>query len=147
MPSPDELSQADILGILCRAPAAEVKTFADALLPDLGPVEVLYNRTGLVMQPMRDPAQGALFYLGEVLVSEAHIRLTGAAGCPEGYAACLGRDLQQALAIALLDAAAVGGLARERLGAFVAQQTAVLAAADEVLLRQVEATRAEMETF
>jgi alpha-D-ribose 1-methylphosphonate 5-triphosphate synthase subunit PhnG len=122
----------------------KVKAFADGLLPTLEPVEVLENRTGLVMLPMNDPVQGISFYLGEVLVSEAHVRIAG--GQAEGYAACLGRDLQQALALALIDAANAltpGGSHC----CFLAQMTSVVDEADRLLLSQVEATRVEMETF
>jgi alpha-D-ribose 1-methylphosphonate 5-triphosphate synthase subunit PhnG len=137
------LDQSEYLSILSRSPAAEVKQFADAIIPSLGPIQVLYNRTGLAMAPMRDSAQGTAFYLGEALIAEAHVRL----GKAEGYGACLGRDLEQALAIALLDAAIVAGMARERIRAFIQQQAAAQAEADGRLLQQVEATRVELETF
>jgi alpha-D-ribose 1-methylphosphonate 5-triphosphate synthase subunit PhnG len=132
-----------MLSVLARVPAETVKQFAEELLPELGTVDVLTNRTGLVMLPMHDTAQGTAFYLGEVLVSEAHVRLDQA----EGYAACLGRDLQQALAIALLDAAYTGGLARSSITAFVAAQAEQQAQADTQRLRHVAATRVNMETF
>jgi alpha-D-ribose 1-methylphosphonate 5-triphosphate synthase subunit PhnG len=134
---------ASVLTTLTHAPADAVKDFADALLPDLGQVEVLTNRTGLVMLPYTDSAQGTVFHLGEVLVSEAHVRLGGA----EGYGMVTGRDLVQALAVAVLDAALRAGLHAERITAFVAQQAAQQAADDERLLRAVETTRVEMETF
>lgn len=138
-------AQSAWLTVLNRAPAEEVKAFTEGLLPELEPfgLEVLENRTGLVMLPGQDTAQGAYFHLGEVLVSEARVRL----GEVEGYTVCLGRDLEQALAVAILDAAMQGGLHAERIATFVAQQRAEQEAADLRLLRQVEATRVEMETF
>ncbi|NTU84967.1 MAG: phosphonate C-P lyase system protein PhnG [Chloroflexales bacterium] len=135
--------QPDYLSTLSRSPAAAVKDFAEELLPRLGAVEVLANRTGLVMVPMRDTAQGAAFYLGEVLLAEARVRV----GDAEGYGACLGRDLTQALAIALLDAALTAGIHQERIAAFVQAQAAELAAAEQALSSQIEATRVELETF
>lgn len=137
------LEQAAYLSVLTRAPSDEVKQFAEALIPSLGPIDVLQNRTGLVMLPMTDPVEGGLFYLGEVLVAEAQVRLMGA----EGYAACMGRDLEQALAIALIDAAYTAGVAQESIAHFVAEQARRLDEADRDLLRLVEATRVEMETF
>lgn len=137
------MNQSDYLSILSRAPAQAVKDLAEALIPELGPIEVLRNRTGLVMLPMNDAVTGTTFYLGEVLVAEAHVRAAGA----EGYAACLGRDLHQALAIALLDAAYAGGRATERIGAFVQAQAAALAEDDARLLHEVAATRVDLETF
>lgn len=137
------MNQSDYLSVLARAPAGDVKSFAEMLIPELDAIEVLRNRTGLVMLPMRDTAQGALFYVGEALVAEAHVRIAGG----EGYAACLGRDLEQALAIALIDAAMTAGIAHERIVAFVSQQQVALAAADAALLAQVAQTKVEMETF
>lgn len=139
----DSIDRSTCLSALCRAPAAEVKQFVDDLIPELGPIEVLQNRTGLVMLPMEEPVQGVAFYLGEVLIAEARVRL----GEAEGYAACLGRDVEQALAMALIDAANTAGRAQDKIAPFVAAQAARLQAADERLLRQVEATRVEMETF
>ncbi|MER3482332.1 MAG: phosphonate C-P lyase system protein PhnG [Meiothermus sp.] len=138
-------AQSTWLTVLNRAPAEEVKAFAEGLLPELEPcgLEVLENRTGLVMLPGQDTAQGASFHLGEVLVSEARVKL----GEVEGYTVCLGRDLEQALAVAILDAAMQGGPHTEQIATFVARQRAEQEAADLRLLRQVEATRVEMETF
>lgn len=138
-----ELTQAELLSVLSRAPAALVKSLAEALLPHLAPVTVVQNRSGLVMLPLHEPVQGETFYLGEVLVAEARVRAGGA----EGYGACLGRDLEQALAIALLDAAFSAGMARAEIAAFTREQAAALSAADEQLLRQVAATRVDLETF
>src|SRR5262245_30942780 len=135
--------QSDYLSILSRAPADDVKRFVDSLIPALGPIEVVGNRTGLVMVPTTDPAQGAAFYLGEVLVAEAHVRL----GDAEGYAACLVRDREQAVAIALIDAAIVAGRAREQIAPFILAQSAALDQAAQRLREQLEATRVEMETF
>lgn len=139
----DTTSQQHYLSILSRAVVDEVKHFADTLIPLLDTIEVVSNRTGLVMVPMMDSAQGATFYLGEVLIAEAHVRV----GDAEGYGACLGRDLEQALAMALIDAAVVAGTAREQIEAFIRVQADLLDAAERTLMEQIEATRVEMETF
>jgi len=133
------------LSVLARADAEEVKAFVEGLLPGLEAygLEVLENRTGLVMLPAIDSAQGTCFHLGEVLVAESWVRLAGV----EGYAVCLGRDLEQSLAVAILDAALQAGLEAEVIGHFVRQQEEVLNAADLELARWVESTRVEMETF
>lgn len=138
------MSQSHLLTTLTHAPADAVKLFADALIPELGDVQVLVNRTGLVMLPYTDSAYGTRFHLGEVLVSESRVRIGQGA---EGYAACLGRDLEQSLAIALIDAAMQAGIAAERITTFIDAQAAAQRDADELLLRQVEATRVELETF
>ncbi len=137
-------TQSQSLTLLTHAPAQPVKDLAEVLLPLLGDVTVLVNRTGLVMLPYTDTATGTRFHLGEVLVSESRVRIeTGA----EGYAVCMGRDLEQSMAIALLDAALQAGIHTAHIETFLAEQEANQHAADDLLLRQVEATRVEMETF
>lgn len=137
-------TQGQILTVLTHAPADAVKAIAEEILPHLGEVTVLLNRTGLVMLPYTDSAQGTIFHLGEVLVSEAHLRLESG---QDGYALVTGRDLVQAVAIAVLDAALQGQVMTEQIMAFVREQAALQAKADEDLLRLVETTRVEMETF
>jgi len=137
-----EFDHARLLSVLARADAARLTAFAEALLPALGPVEVVQSRTGLVMLPMRDTVQGTDFHLGEVLVAEAHLR----AGTAEGYGMVVGRDLQRAMAMAVVDAAASLALTPEIL-AFLRQEASAAAAADDARLRDVEATRVNMETF
>lgn len=128
------------LEVLARAAPARLKAAAEALLPSLGAVEVLVNRTGLVMLPMRDTVKGTDFHLGEVLVAEAHLRTSAGA---EGYGMVIGRDLERAMAMAVLDAAGDDpAVAR-----LVAEEARAQAAADRETLRAVEATRVEMETF
>lgn len=131
-----------LLDVLARADADRLAALAEAVLPGLGPVEVVQSRTGLVMLPMRDTVQGTDFHLGEVLVAEAHIRAAGT----EGYGMVLGRDLTRAMAMAVVDAAASLGQTPE-IRAFLHREAALQSATDEARLREVEATRVEMETF
>jgi len=77
------------------------------------------------------------------LVAEARVRIDE----QEGYGCVLGRDLQQALAVAVLDTAVQANLYRDEIMTFVHAEAQAQAAAEEDLLRQVEATRVEMETF
>lgn len=137
------MDPSELLSTLSRADAGAVKAFAEDLLPSLGDVEVLANRTGLAMLPLRESAQGATFYVGEVLLAEAHVRAAGA----EGYAACLGRDLQQALALALIDAAGRAGVAGPAILAFAQAQAAAIEAEEAALEREVGRTRVDLETF
>ena len=132
-----------LLSVLARADDAPMKALAERLLPGLGEVEVLASRTGLVMQPLRDPVQEVDFHLGEVLVAEAHIRAAGV----EGYGMVTGRDMERAMAMAVLDAAWSSGAARAAVADFVARQSARQEADDTARMRAVEATRVDMETF
>lgn len=129
------------LSTLARCAPDRLKAMAETVLPRLGTVEVVQSRTGLVMLPLRDTVQGTDFFLGEVLVAEAHIRAAGV----EGYGMVTGRDLERAMAMAVLDAGRALGL--PGVMAFATAEARALADADAALLRRVEATRVTMETF
>ncbi|WP_286196925.1 phosphonate C-P lyase system protein PhnG [Tropicibacter sp. R15_0] len=131
------------LDVLARAAPDKLKHFAETLIGDLGEIDVLKSRTGLVMLPMRDTAQGTVFHLGEVLVSEAHIR----AGDLQGYGMRRGHDLEAAMAMALVDLALQSDVQSEACAAFCDQTAKDQAAEDRETLRRVEATRVNMETF
>ena len=131
------------LGVLARADAARLKRFAETLLPHIDDIDVIQSRTGLVMLPMRDTAQGVAFHLGEVLMSEAHIRV----GATDGYGMRCGHDLEAAMAMALVDVALRLGLQADQCRAFCADAQAELEAADADVLARVAATRVDMETF
>jgi alpha-D-ribose 1-methylphosphonate 5-triphosphate synthase subunit PhnG len=144
----DFKEQSTYLSVLAAAPAEQVKLFVDDLLAHLPPVQVLQNRTGLAMLPYADGVKGAAFHLGEVLLAEAHVQVAE----QEGYGACLGNDLVQALALAILDAVLQSHAASlTALHAPVIDFVTTLATeqtlADDALLRKVEATRVELETF
>lgn len=132
-----------MLSTLARADATRLKAFAEPLIADLPGIEVLENRTGLVMLPMRDTAQGTHFHLGEVLMSEARI----SAGGQEGYGMRRGRDLEAAMAMALVDLAVALGVSLPDCADFVDAEAQAQADADGDTLRRVEATRVDMETF
>lgn len=132
------------LGILARARPELLKALAETLLEGMGEISVITNRTGLVMVPMRDTVENVDFHLGEVLVSEAHI--TDAAGYV-GYGMVTGRDLERAMAMAVVDLR-IASLGEEpALADFLSEQRDHQTAEDTARMRQVEATRVEMETF
>jgi alpha-D-ribose 1-methylphosphonate 5-triphosphate synthase subunit PhnG len=148
--------QAQALSTLSSVPAQTLKQFTDELLADLEvlnvQIEVLENRTGLVMLPAQDNAHGTKFFLGEVLVSEARVLVDGV----EGYGACLGRDLEQSLAVGILDtflrvhddeASPAESALEERIHSFIAAQANAQLEQDAALMQRVESTRVEMETF
>ena len=101
-------------------------------------------RVGLVLATVRESARRSLFHLGEVLVSEAKVRVAGVAG----LGLIQGRDLDAALDLAVVDAALNAGL---RLTSgwearLVAAETALEAALDAEQAR-LAATRVEFETL
>ena len=132
-----------LLNVLAKTDAERLKAFAEPLIDQLDEINVLENRTGLVMLPMQDTAQGTNFHLGEVLVSEARITACG----QEGYGMRRGRDLEAAMAMALVDVAVAAGIAHEDCTTFVAAEQTAQRAADHDRLCRVEATRVDMETF
>lgn len=140
---PDAWPHDRILGVLARADGDSLKAFADPLIAALGQIEVIENRTGLVMLPMRDTAQGTAFHLGEVLVAEAHLQADG----QEGYGMRRGRDLEAATAMAVVDLAVALGVAHSEISGFLDGEEAHLSAQDNARMREVEATRVNMETF
>lgn len=131
------------LSILARARRGRLCELAESLIDALGDIEVINSRTGLVMLPMTDTVQGTDFHLGEVLVAEAQIR----AGGVTGYGMVTGRDLQHAMAMAVIDAAGAQGLAASEIAALLDAEAAHQAVQDATTLRAVAATRVEMETF
>ncbi|MDX8352533.1 phosphonate C-P lyase system protein PhnG [Cognatiyoonia sp. IB215182] len=146
MPDPQSLDaypHETLLSVLARADADRLKAFAETLIAKLDTIDVLENRTGLVMLPMQDTAQGTNFHLGEVLVSEARIAALG----QEGYGMRRGRDLEAAMAMAVIDLSVAAGIAHGPCADFVTAEQAAQVQADHDVLRRVEATRVDMETF
>ena len=137
-------NHAAALNILARARPERLKHLAETLLLEMGEIAVLTNRTGLVMVPMRDTVENVDFHLGEVLVSEAHI--AGAAG-HVGYGMVTGRDLERAMAMAVLDLRLAEQGGDPAIAKFLAEESEFFAAEEDCRMRQVEATRVEMETF
>lgn len=133
----------DTLSALARTDVTRLKAFAETLIEDLGDIEVLQSRSGLVMLPIRDTAGGVAFHLGEVLMSEAHIRREGV----DGYGMRRGHDLEASMAMALVDLALASNIRTADCTAFCAREAKALHDQDEDVLRRVEATRVNMETF
>lgn len=140
----DRPGHADALNLLARARPDGLKALAEHLLEQLGGITVITNRTGLVMVPMRDTVENVDFHLGEVLVSQAHI--ADAEG-RIGYGMVTGRDLERAMAMAVVDLAMAIDPAAEAITRFIASERAHSAQCDDARMRRVEATRVEMETF
>ena len=132
------------LGVLARARPDRLKSLAEVLLTQMGTISVTTNRTGLVMLPMRDSVENVDFHLGEVLVSEAHI---SDADGHIGYGMVTGRDLERAMAMAVVDLRLAAVPQDVAVDAFLTEEADHLAESGELRMRQVEATRVEMETF
>ncbi|RWK47783.1 MAG: phosphonate C-P lyase system protein PhnG [Mesorhizobium sp.] len=133
------------LGILAAARPAAIKALAERVLDGFGEVSVISNRTGLAMLPYQDTVKGTAFHLGEVLVAEAHIEVPGRD--IEGYGAVVGRDLEHAMAMAIIDAAIAAAHQTSSILELLDAERRHQEDSDRQRLRQVEATRVQMETF
>ncbi len=92
--------------ILARAGKDQVKRLADEIKKDYSPVIVKAPEKSLTMIRMREPVRESLFYLGEVIVSEAIVDLVGA----KGVAVLMGDDFDKVLDMAVIDAACNKGV-------------------------------------
>ena len=138
-------AHAQALEILAAGRPETIKASAEEVLDTLGEVAVVVNRAGLAMLPLTDTVQGTAFHLGEVLVSEAHIRVPERS--VEGYGAIIGRDLEHAMAMAIIDAAIAAGHRADIILELLDTERGHQEEADRLLLQKVEATRVQMETF
>lgn len=141
----DIFTHSDRLSILARADGLAIKQLSETLIDDLGDIEVIQSRTGLVMVPMRDSVKGSEFHLGEVLVAEAHIQLKQLNSI--GYGMIVGRDLEQAMAMAVIDAAFNANIQSNEISSFLKTAFELQSQEDHQRLCEVNATRVEMETF
>jgi len=120
------------------------KSLADEVRALVPVEEILAPRVGLVLATVRESARCTLFHLGEVLVSEAKVRVEGV----PGLGLIQGRDLDAAGDLAVVDAAWNAHLActvgwPARLGA----AEATLEAALDREQASFSSTRVEFETL
>ena len=92
--------------ILARASKEQVRKLADEIKAEYSPVIIKAPEKSLTMIRMREPVQESLFYLGEVIVSEAIVDLDGA----KGVAVLMGDDFDKVLDMAVIDAACNKGV-------------------------------------
>ncbi len=91
--------------LIARANSERICEIAERILADTA-VEVIKKPVGgMIMMRFRDTAEKCVFNLGEVLVTEAEVRIDEELG----YAIVMGRDPEAALAGAILDAAVESG--------------------------------------
>ena len=92
--------------ILARAGKEQVKKLADEIKETYSPVIVKAPEKSLTMIRMREPVKESLFYLGEVIISEAIVDLDGT----KGIAVMMGDDFEKVLDMAVSDAACNKGV-------------------------------------
>lgn len=94
--------------ILAKASPQQVQELAEEIKAQHEITVVKAPEKSLVMIKMRDPVKESLFYLGEVIVSEAIVDLDGA----KGTAVLMGDDYEKALDMAVIDAASTKAFLR-----------------------------------
>jgi alpha-D-ribose 1-methylphosphonate 5-triphosphate synthase subunit PhnG len=87
--------------IMARAGADEVRALARLVEEKHGVTVLKEPARTLVMLPVREPARGTVFYLGELIATEAMAEIEGA----RGIGICMGAEDEKALAMAVVDAA------------------------------------------
>jgi alpha-D-ribose 1-methylphosphonate 5-triphosphate synthase subunit PhnG len=87
--------------IMARAGADEVRALARLVEEKHGVTVLKEPARTLVMLPVREPAHGTVFYLGELIATEAMAEIEGT----RGIGICMGAEDEKALAMAVVDAA------------------------------------------
>jgi alpha-D-ribose 1-methylphosphonate 5-triphosphate synthase subunit PhnG len=130
--------------ILVRGSASLRGRLAAAIEEAYSVEELADADEGLVMIKARETARGCLYYLGELLVTEAKVRVRGATGL--GIIA--GFDAEAARALAVIDAACNASLP-EAVGweALLLDEESAIAARDEEEAGRVARSRVEFESM
>lgn len=127
------LEKKRLFQILSRADRTEVIRLGKALQEKYPVVVVKQPEKTLAMIKMREPVQESLFYLGEVIVTEAMVTLQDTVGT----AVCMGDDFEKTLYTAVIDAAENCGVFTEeaQLIAWEKQQQTMLEKENAMLLQ------------
>lgn len=94
--------------IMARATSKEVEKLSEKIKKNRNNNIVIIKEPGktLTMMKMREPVKNSLFYLGEVIVSEAVVELNKM----KGIGVVMGDDFDKALNMAIIDAAVNKGI-------------------------------------
>ena len=139
----DRLERFEALTVIPEQAAVRLAEFVlDGSLPD---VTVISPPTlGMVMARAADGARGEVFNLGEVLVTEARVSVSG----HEGWGMVIGRAPDHALSVAIVDAGLEAGHPQR---AMIERELATLAAAAAASVDQewqrVAPTRVQFDVF
>lgn len=95
--------------IMAKADGGVLAELAEKIRKQYPVAVVKEPQKTLTMIKMREPVRSSLFYLGEVMVSEAIVELEGT----KGIAVTMGDDFEKTLAMAVIDAASNKGVFRD----------------------------------
>jgi alpha-D-ribose 1-methylphosphonate 5-triphosphate synthase subunit PhnG len=91
--------------ILSRAESTDVIQLGEKIQNKYPVMVIKKPEKALAMIKMREPVQNSLFYLGEVIISEAAVSIDGTVG-----RAAMGDDFDKTLNMAVIDAACNKGI-------------------------------------
>lgn len=92
--------------VLIESPPEVARQLADEIIQAHEVIELLAPRQGLAMMKLRESAKNSLFYMGEVLVTEAMVEINGSVG----IGLIKGAEPTRARDLAIIDAAFVAEL-------------------------------------
>lgn len=92
--------------IMSKADRSEIIKLAEEVKSQYDVIVVKEPEKALTMIKMREPVKESLFYLGEVIVTEATVSINGV----NGTAVAMGDDYEKTLSMAIIDAAYNGSL-------------------------------------
>jgi len=87
--------------ILAKADRKIISDISGDILKSYQPIIIKEPGKTLAMIKMREPVKNSLFYIGEVIVSEAVVEIAGT----KGIAVVMGDDIEKTLNMAIIDAA------------------------------------------
>lgn len=138
-------SRADWPRLLCALPAADVRQVAADLTQELSVEDLMLPQSGLGLLQLCDGALAESYYLGEIPIARAHVRLTSPDGqTGEGAAQLLDDRAGLARAIAIIDAARAARLAGwERTESLLQQGARCIAETESARRAILTATRVD----
>lgn len=92
--------------IMAKADSAVIARLAGDIMQQHEIIVIKEPNKTLTMIKMREPVRSSLFYIGEVIVTEAIVELEGA----KGIAVTMGDDFEKTLHMAVIDAAVNKGI-------------------------------------
>lgn len=131
-----------LVGLLARADRDHLIEAADAVLADYAAAKLAGPQLGTVLFQVREPIEHRRFYLGDVLVTEARVRIAD----NDGWSMRLGDDPQATVAAAVCDAALqFPNLHHSRLLALCARTDRDIRARRQSELDEIEETAIKFE--
>ncbi|MBS4017921.1 MAG: phosphonate C-P lyase system protein PhnG [Dechloromonas sp.] len=106
-----DLPRSQWLRLWTALPAERIRTAADALSGRYVVEDIELPQSGLGLLPLNDGALGEAYYLGEIPLARAHVRIADGAGkAVEGGAIIMDDRARLARSLAILDGVLAAGL-------------------------------------